>query len=46
LAEGKEFIGDDIDEDISIKGLIAGRQSGESQEPFKKWLAKCSDKAS
>jgi hypothetical protein len=33
-------------EDISIEGLIAGRPSGESQESFKKWLAKRSEKAS
>jgi hypothetical protein len=34
-----------IDEDISIEGLLAGRPSGESQESFKKWLAKRSEKA-
>ncbi len=28
----------DIDEDISVEGLIAGRPSGESQSSFKKWL--------
>ena len=28
----------DIDEDISIEGLLAGRPSGESQQSFKKWL--------
>ena len=28
----------DLDEDISIEGLLAGRPSGESQESFKKWL--------
>ena len=28
----------DIDEDISIEGLVAGRASGESQASFKKWL--------
>src|SRR4030067_2131055 len=28
----------DIDEDISIEGLIAGRPSGESQEAVKRWL--------
>jgi hypothetical protein len=27
-----------IDEDISIEGLLAGKQSGESQASFKKWL--------
>ncbi|MBN1901616.1 DUF2442 domain-containing protein [Candidatus Sumerlaeota bacterium] len=29
---------EDIDEDISIEGLLAGRTSGESQESFNKWL--------
>ena len=28
----------DIDEDISVEGLLAGKPSGESQESFKKWL--------
>ncbi len=28
----------DIDEDISVEGLLAGRPSGESQPSFKKWL--------
>lgn len=28
----------DLDEDISIAGLIAGKSSGESQVSFKKWL--------
>lgn len=29
----------DLDEDLSIEGLIAGRPSGESQRSFKRWLA-------
>ncbi len=29
----------DLDEDISVDGLLAGRASGESQLSFKKWLA-------
>jgi len=29
----------DIDEDISVEGLLAGQPSGESQSSFKKWLA-------
>lgn len=28
----------DIDEDISVEGLLAGKASGESQSSFKKWL--------
>lgn len=29
---------DDLDEDISIEGLLAGKPSGESQNSFAKWL--------
>ena len=29
----------DLDEDVSVEGLLAGRPSGESQESFRKWLA-------
>ncbi len=29
---------EDLNEDISIEGLLAGRRSGESQSSFKKWL--------
>ncbi len=28
----------DIDEDISVEGLLTGKPSGESQQSFKKWL--------
>ena len=28
----------DLDEDISVEGLLAGKPSGESQSSFKKWL--------
>jgi len=31
---------EDIDEDISVEGLLAGKPSGESQASFKKWLKK------
>lgn len=30
----------DLDEDISVAGLLAGRPSGESQSSFKRWLEK------
>ncbi|GJQ60473.1 MAG: DUF2442 domain-containing protein [Candidatus Scalindua sp. AMX11] len=43
--ENYELIGDgegihwpDIDEDISIEGILAGRRSGESQNSLDKWL--------
>jgi len=29
-----------LDEDISVEGLLAGHASGESQVSFKKWLEK------
>lgn len=29
----------DIDEDLSIEGLLAGKPSGESQVSFRRWLA-------
>jgi len=28
----------DIDEDISVEGLLAGKSSGESQVSFRRWL--------
>ena len=43
--ENYELIGDgegihwpDLDEDISVENLLAGRHSGESQESFNKWM--------
>ena len=46
IGRGHGIHWDDIDEDISIEGLLAGRPSGESQESFKKWLAKRLEKHS
>jgi hypothetical protein len=41
-----EIIGDgtlihwpDLDEDLSVAGILAGRRSGESPQSLKKWLA-------
>ena len=43
--ENYELIGDgegihwpDIDEDISVEGILAGRRSGESQNSLDRWL--------
>ena len=44
IGRGQGIHWEDIDEDISIEGLLAGKPSGESQESFKKWLAKRSEK--
>ncbi len=38
IGKGHGIHWEDIDEDISIKGLLAGRSSTESQASFKKWL--------
>ena len=38
IGRGHGIHWNDIDEDISVEGLIAGRPSGESQSSFKKWL--------
>jgi len=46
IGKGQIIHWEDVDEDISIEALLAGRPSGESQESFKKWLAKRSQKAS
>lgn len=34
----------DIDEDISVEGLLVGKSSGESQASFKKWLSQRSSR--
>ena len=36
----REFIGPDLDEDISVENLILGKASGESQDSFRRWLEK------
>jgi hypothetical protein len=33
-----------LDEDLSVVGLLAGRQSGESQESLRKWLEQRAEK--
>ena len=44
IGKGRGIHWEDIDEDISVEGLIAGRPSGESQSSFKKWLEKRSSR--
>jgi len=39
IGRGEGIHWPDLDEDISIEGLLAGRPSGESQASFKKWLS-------
>lgn len=38
IGKGQGIHWEDIDEDISVEGLLVGKPSGESQVSFKKWL--------
>ena len=38
LGAGQGIRWPDLDEDLSVEGLIAGHPSGESQRSFKRWL--------
>ncbi len=38
IGQGQGIHWEDLDEDISVEGLLAGKPSGESQASFKKWL--------
>ena len=38
IGRGDGIHWEDLDEDISVEGLLAGRHSGESQESLRKWL--------
>ena len=46
IGKGQGIHWEDIDEDISIEGLLAGKPFGESQESFRKWLDRRSEKES
>jgi hypothetical protein len=39
LGEGYAIEWTDLDEHIGVEGLLAGRQSGESDRSFARWLA-------
>ena len=39
IGRGEGIHWPDLDEDISVERLLAGKQSGESQQSFKKWLS-------
>jgi hypothetical protein len=40
IGKGRGIHWEDIDEDISVEGILAGHPSGESQSSLKKWLQK------
>lgn len=39
IANGEGIHWPDLDEDLSVEGVILGRSSGESQASLKRWLA-------
>lgn len=39
IGKGQGIHWEDVDEDISVAGLLAGKPSGESQSSFAAWLA-------
>ncbi len=39
IGKGHGIHWEDLDEDISVEGLVLGKPSGESQASFKKWLS-------
>ena len=38
IGEGEGIHWPDLDEDISIEGILAGRRSGETQASLRRWL--------
>jgi hypothetical protein len=38
IGQGQGIRWPDLDEDISVENLLAGRASGESQQSFQRWL--------
>jgi len=38
IGEGEGIHWPDLDEDISVEGLLAGRRSGETQVSLRRWL--------
>ena len=40
IGDGEGIHWPDLDEDLSVEGILLGRPSGESQHSFQKWLDK------
>ena len=38
IGQGEGIRWPDLDEDISVEGILAGRRSGESRKSFQRWL--------
>lgn len=45
IGKGLGIRWEDLDEDISVEGLLIGKPSGESQTSFKEWLEKRSPRS-
>jgi hypothetical protein len=45
IADGYGIHWPDLDEDLSVEGILAGRHSMESQRSFKRWLERRAGKA-
>jgi hypothetical protein len=45
IGDGRYIHWPDLDEDLSIAGILAGHRSGENAESLKKWLASRKDRA-
>ena len=45
IGEGAGIHWPDLDEDISVEGLLAGRRSGETRQSLKRWLATRTDRS-
>ena len=39
IGDGTNIHWEDLDEDLSVSGILAGRKSMENQQSLKKWLA-------
>lgn len=39
IVDGMHIHWPELDEDLSVAGILAGRRSGESQQSLKRWLA-------
>jgi len=40
IGKGEGIHWEEIDEDVSVEGLLAGKPSGETQASLKKWLSR------
>jgi hypothetical protein len=46
LGDGEAIFWPDLDEDLSVESIVAGRRSGESPRSFERWLARRRERTS